>query len=103
MNAVNKFEKEKKNKWKGGIRSKKGFTLFILNEDVNDVTKITKALEDLGLLIYGFAETVKHKMKKQEGRFLRALLAPLGVLILHQVIYSVVKSTSTRGVRRAGR
>ena len=42
-------------------------------------------------------------MKKQEGRFLGALLAPLGVLILDQVTSSVVKSTSTRGVRRAGR
>ena len=37
---------KKKNKWKEAIRSEKGFTLFILNDDVDDITKITKSLEN---------------------------------------------------------
>ena len=44
---------------------------------MNDITKITKVLEYLGVLIDGVIETVKHEIKKQEGRFLGALLAAL--------------------------
>ena len=44
LNAINKLKK--KNKWKEAIRSEKGFTLFILNDDVDDITKITKSLEN---------------------------------------------------------
>ena len=42
----------------------KGFTLFILNEDMNDIIEIIKSLEDLGVLIDGATETVKHEIKK---------------------------------------
>ena len=44
-NAISKFER--KISGKGVVRSAKGFTLFILNEDMNDVIKIIKSLEDL--------------------------------------------------------
>ena len=44
---------------------------------MNDVIKILKSLEDLDVLIDGVTETVKHKIKKQESRFLVALLAYL--------------------------
>ena len=46
------------------MRAVKGFTLFILNEDMNDIIKIIKSLVDSGVLIDGVNETVKHKMKK---------------------------------------
>ena len=46
----------------------KGFPLFILNEDLNDI-KIIKSLEDSVVLIDGVTETVKYEMKKQKGRF----------------------------------
>ena len=35
------------------------------NEDMNDIIKIIKALEDSGVLIDGVTETVKHEIKKQ--------------------------------------
>ena len=39
---------------KGAVRRAKGFTLFILNEDMNDIIKITASLEDSGVLnMYG--------------------------------------------------
>ena len=38
----------------------KGFTLFTLNEDMNDITKIMKSLEHSGVLTDGIMETVKH-------------------------------------------
>ena len=51
---------------KGAARAGKGFTLSILNEDMNDIIKIIKLLEDSGVLIDGVTETVKHEIEKQE-------------------------------------
>ena len=48
----------------------KRFTLFISNEDLNDIIKIIKSLEDSGVLIDRVTETVKHEIKKQKGGFL---------------------------------
>ena len=62
-----------------------------------------KSLENSGVLIDGVTEIVKHQIKKEEGRFLGALLVPLAVSLVPPVISSVVKSISERGVRRAGR
>ena len=44
---------------------------------MNDIIKIINPLIDSGVLIDGVTETVKHEIKKQEGGFLGALLAPL--------------------------
>ena len=46
------------------MRAGKGFTLFISNEDMNDIIKIIKSLEDSNVLIDGITETVKHETKK---------------------------------------
>ena len=51
--------------------------MFILNENVDDIVKIIKSLEDLGVLTDSVTETVKHEIKKQEGGFVCAVLAPL--------------------------
>ena len=45
------------------MTAKKGFTLFISNEDMNDLIKIIKSLQDWGVLIDGVAKTVKHEIK----------------------------------------
>ena len=37
---------------------------------MNDIIKTIKSLEDSGVLTDGVTETVKHGIKKQEGRFL---------------------------------
>ena len=70
---------------------------------MNDIIKITKSLEGLGVLIDGITETVKDEVKKQKGGFLGALLAPLVASLVQAVISLVVKGISGRGVRRAGR
>ena len=49
---------------KGAVRARKGFTLFIPNEDINDINKIMKSLEYSGVLIDGDTETIKNEMKK---------------------------------------
>ena len=85
------------------MRAGKGFTLFILNEDMNDIIKIIKSLEDSCLLNDGVTQTVKDKMKKQKGGFLGAFLTPLATSLVQRTIFSVVKAIGGREVRRAGR
>ena len=70
---------------------------------MNDIIKIIKSLEDSGVLIDGVTETVKHEIKKQEGGFLGALLAPLAASFVRQAISPVIKCISGRRARRAGR
>ena len=77
--------------------------MFILNEDMNDIVKIVKSLDDSDVLFDDVTETVKHEIKKQEGRFLGVLLAPLAASLVQPVISSVVKGITGRGVRRAGK
>ena len=68
---------------------------------MNDIIKIIKSLEDSAVLIDGVTETVKHEIKKkQEDRFLGALLAPLADSLVLPVISSVVKGIS--GIRFTG-
>ena len=52
------------------MRAGKRFTLFTLNEDMNDIIKIIKSLKDLGVLIDGVTETVKHEIKNKKEDFL---------------------------------
>ena len=46
---------------KTAVRTGKRFTLFISNEDVNDVIEIVKSLEDQDIFIDGVTETVKRE------------------------------------------
>ena len=102
QNAINKFER--KTSRKEAVRAGRELTLFISNEDIIDIIKFIKSLEDSSVLIDGATETVKHEIKKkQEDGFLRALLRPLAASLVQPIISSVVKGISGRGVRRAGR
>ena len=70
------------------------FTLFISNEDMNDIIKIIKSLKDSGVLIYEVTKTVKHQIGKQESEFRGGLIAPLDTSIeqhSHFNISSIVK------------
>ena len=42
-------------------------TLIILNEQMNDIMKIIKSLEESGLLIKDVSETIKRESKEQKG------------------------------------
>ena len=76
------------------MKARKGFTLFITNEDINDVMKIIKSLEDSGVLTDGVTETVKQEIKKRW--LLGALLPPLAasLSLMQPLISSVVKNYS---------
>ena len=61
-NTINQFER--KISGKGAVRAGKGLTLSISNEDMNDIIKIIKSLEDSNVLTDGITETVKYEIKK---------------------------------------
>ena len=68
--------------------------LIISNEEMEDIMKIGKLLEELGLLLKGISEIIKYEEKEQKGRFLLMLLGRLNASILGNVL-------SGRGVIRA--
>ena len=47
--------------------------LKILNDEINDIIKIIKPLEDSGLSLKGVTETVQNEVKEQKGGFLSML------------------------------
>ena len=49
-------------------------TLIISNDDMQDLLKIVKSLEDSGILLDGITETVKNEVEEQKGCFLSMLL-----------------------------
>ena len=53
-------------------------TSITFNEEVNDIMKIIRSLEESGLLIKGVSETIKNETKEHKGRFLGKLLGTLG-------------------------
>ena len=74
-------------------------TLIISNEEMDDILKIVKSLEDSGVLLKGVSETIQHEAKEQRGGFLSMLLGTLGVSLLGDVLS---KGLSVCGVIRAG-
>ena len=73
-----------------------GMTTFIIsNDEMNDILKIVKSLENSGLLLKGVSETIQHEGKVQRGGFLGMLLGPLGASLLGDIL-------SGKGVIRAG-
>ena len=49
-------------------------TLIISNDEIEDIIKIVKSLEDSGLLLKGVTETVQNEVKEQKGGFRSKLL-----------------------------
>ena len=74
-------------------------TLIISNDEMDDISKIVKSLEDSGVLSKGVSETIQHEAKEQRGGFLSMLLGTLGASLLGDVLS---KGLSGRGVKRAG-
>ena len=56
-------------------------TLIISNDEMKDIIRIVKSLEDSGLLLKGVSEAIQNEAKEQKGRFLSMLLGTLGANI----------------------
>ena len=74
-------------------------TLIISNDEMDDILKIVKSLEDSNVLLKGVSETIQHDAKEQRGGFLSMLLSTLGASLLGDVLS---KGLSGKGVIRAG-
>ena len=61
-------------------------TLIISNEEMNDIMKIVKSLEESSLLIKDVSETIKNEAKEQKGRFISILLGTLGASLLGNLL-----------------
>ena len=48
-------------------------TLIISNDEIEDIIKIVKSLEDSGLLLKGVSETIQNEAKEQKGEFITML------------------------------
>ena len=74
-------------------------TLIISNNEMHDILKIVKSLEDSGVLLKGVSEKIQNEAKKQRGGFLSMLLGTLGASLLGDLL---TKTLSGKGVIRGG-
>ena len=77
-------------------------TLIISNNEIKDIIKIVKSLEDSGLLLKGVTETVQNEVKEQKGGFLSILLGTLGASLLGNILTGHGIKRAGEGVLRAG-
>ena len=73
--------------------------LIISNDEMDDILKIVKSLEDSGVLLKGVSERIQKEAKEQRGGFLSMLLGTLGASLLGDILS---KGLSGKGVIRAG-
>ena len=77
-------------------------TLIISNNDIEDLIKIVKSLEDSGLLLKGVTESVQNEIKEQKGGFLSMLLGTLGASLLGNLLTGKGINKKGKGTIRAG-
>ena len=86
--------------------------LITSNDEMGNIIKIVKSLEDSGLLLNGVTETVQNEVKEQKGGFIPSMLlgtlsaALLGNFLTGKGIYRAGKgkgiNRATEGIIRAG-
>ena len=86
------------------LGSGNNITLIISNDEINDIIKIVKSLDDSGLLLKGVTETVQNELKEQKGGFLSILLGTLGASLLGNAIFGkgIYRAGKGKGIVRAG-
>ena len=61
-------------------------TLIISNDDMQNLLKIVKSLEDSGMLLDGIIETVKNEVNEQKGDVVSMLLGILGASLFGDLV-----------------
>ena len=69
------------------LRSGHSTTLIISNDEMEDILKIVRLLEDSGFLLNGVSETIQNEAKEQKGGFLSMLLGTLGAGLLGDMLF----------------
>ena len=80
-------------------------TLIISNDEIHDIIKIIKSLEDSGLLIEGVTKTVQNEVKEQKGELLNMLIGTLGASLLGNILTGrgAIATSQGPGIYRAGK
>ena len=80
-------------------------TLILSNDEIEDIIKMVKSLEDSGLLLKGVTETVQNEVKEQKGGFLSMLLGTLGASLLGNFLTGkgAISTSQGQGIYRAGK
>ena len=68
---------------------------MISNDEMEDIIKIVKSLEDSGLSLKRDSKTNQNEAKEQKGVFISMLLGTLGACLLGNIL-------AGKGVNRAG-
>ena len=78
--------------------------MIISHDEIEDIIKIVKSLEDSGLLLKWVTETVQNEVKKQKGGFLSMLLGTLGASLLGNLLTGrgIYRAGKGKGINRAG-
>ena len=86
------------------IKNGKTATLIMSNDEMNDIIKIVKSLEDSDLLLKWVTETVQNEVQEQKGEFLSMLLGTLGASLLGNLLtgWGVNRAGKGRGINKAG-
>ena len=71
-------------------------TLIISSDEIADIIKILKPLDNFCLLLKGVTETVQNEVKEPKGGFLSMLLGTLGARLLGNLL-------TGKGINRAGK
>ena len=77
-------------------------TLITSNDEMKDIIKIVKSIEDSGLLLKGVSKTIQNKAKKQNRGFISMLLGTLGASLLGIILIAKEINRAEEGVIRAG-
>ena len=77
-------------------------TLIISNDEMEDILKIVKSLEDSGILLNGVSETIKDEAKEQKRGFLSMLLGTLGASLLENMLAGKGFIRAGEGTTRVG-
>ena len=80
-------------------------TLIISSDEIHDIIKIIKSLEDSSLLIEGITKTIQNEVKEQKGVFLSMLLGILGAGLLGNILTGkgAIATSQGRGIYRVGK
>ena len=70
---------------------------------MKDIIEIVKSLDNSGLLLKGFSETVHNESKEQKGGFLIMLLGTLGASLLGNILAEKRINRAREGAKRQGR
>ena len=77
---------------------------LIIEEDMQDIIKIIKELENSDILLKGVSKTIENETKEQRGGVLSMLLGTLGASLLGNLLTGkcIIRAGEGKGIVRAG-